>query len=109
VQLFFSERVTFSDTRDAAADVDGSSSARLATIDHGELRRLREPTGANAMISFRFCANFMEKGLETWLPDDLFSNRTSQFGKILEGLGMEKVGLFYDHFEWPFGTFYVMW
>jgi hypothetical protein len=51
----------------------------------------------------------MEKGLETWLPDDLFSNRTSQFGKILEGLGMEKVGLFYDHFEWPFGTFYVMW
>jgi hypothetical protein len=29
-------------------------------------------------------------------------------GKFLEGLGMEKVGIFYDHMEyivWPFGIF----
>jgi hypothetical protein len=43
------------------------------------------------------------------LPDGLFSNPKSQFGYILEGLGME----FCDHLEyfvavwynlWPFGT-----
>jgi hypothetical protein len=40
------------------------------------------------------------------LPDDLFSNKKSKFGLILEGLGMEKVGtymyslaigIYYDH------------
>jgi hypothetical protein len=28
------------------------------------------------------------------LPDGLFSNQKSKFGKILEGLAMEEVGIF---------------
>jgi hypothetical protein len=35
------------------------------------------------------------------LPDVIFSNKKSKFGKILEGLGMERVGI-----PWPFGAFY---
>jgi hypothetical protein len=48
------------------------------------------------------------------LPDGLFSNQKSRFGKNFEGLGMENVGMFYDHLEYftaiwynlgPFGIF----
>jgi hypothetical protein len=48
------------------------------------------------------------------LPDGLFSNQKSQFGKILEVRAMEDVGTFYDHFIYfetiwnilrPFGIF----
>jgi hypothetical protein len=44
-----------------------------------------------------------------------FQNQKSQFGKMLEGLGMERVGIFYgqlDHFTaiwsilWSFGNFF---
>jgi hypothetical protein len=31
------------------------------------------------------------------LPDGLFSNQKSQFGYILEGLGMEIFVIFYDY------------
>jgi hypothetical protein len=31
------------------------------------------------------------------LPEGLFSNQKSIFGKILEGLEMEDVGIFYGH------------
>jgi hypothetical protein len=31
------------------------------------------------------------------LPDGIFSNQKFQFGKILEGLAMEDVGIFYGH------------
>jgi hypothetical protein len=31
------------------------------------------------------------------LPDGLFSNQKSKFGKILEGFAMEDVGIFYGH------------
>jgi hypothetical protein len=31
------------------------------------------------------------------LPDGLFSNQKYQFGKILEGLAMENLGIFNDH------------
>jgi hypothetical protein len=34
------------------------------------------------------------------LPDGLFSYQKSKFGNILEGLGMEKIGVFYDHLEY---------
>jgi hypothetical protein len=49
------------------------------------------------------------------LPDDVFSNQKYQFGKILEGLAMEDVGIFYGHliyftaiwyFLLPSGIFY---
>jgi hypothetical protein len=48
------------------------------------------------------------------LPDGFFSNPKSQFGKILEGLRLENVDIFYGHLKhftdiwdilWPFGTF----
>jgi hypothetical protein len=35
------------------------------------------------------------KGQQPRLPDGLFSNKKSKFGKILEGLAMEDVGIFY--------------
>jgi hypothetical protein len=47
----------------------------------------------NAKTSHGGRANFFCTGL----PDGLFSNRKSQFGLILEGLGMENVDIFYDH------------
>jgi hypothetical protein len=34
----------------------------------------------------------------TGLPDGLFSNQKSLFGKILEGLRLENVDVFYAHF-----------
>jgi hypothetical protein len=48
------------------------------------------------------------------MPDGLFSNQKSQFGKILDGLVMENVGVFYVHLVYftsfgnilcPFGIF----
>jgi hypothetical protein len=34
------------------------------------------------------------------LPDGIFSNQKFRFGYILEGLGMENVGIFYNHVEY---------
>jgi hypothetical protein len=31
------------------------------------------------------------------LPDGIFSNQKSQFGKFFEGLAMEDIGIFYGH------------
>jgi hypothetical protein len=48
------------------------------------------------------------------MPDGLFSNQKSQFGKILEGPAMQNVVIFYVHLvyfmaivniSWPFGIF----
>jgi hypothetical protein len=38
-------------------------------------------------------------GLSSGLPDGLFSNQKSQFGKIFQGLGLENVDIFYGHLE----------
>jgi hypothetical protein len=47
--------------------------------------------------------------LGSGLPDGIFSNQKSQFGEILEALGIEKVGI-YSTAIWyilrPFGKFY---
>jgi hypothetical protein len=43
------------------------------------------------------------------LPDGLFSNQKYKFGKILEGLAMEDVGIFYGHLV-HFTVFcYILW
>jgi hypothetical protein len=34
------------------------------------------------------------------LPDGFFSNQKSQFGQILEGLGLENVDVLYGHLEY---------
>jgi hypothetical protein len=43
------------------------------------------------------------------LPDDLFSNQKSQFGYILERLGMDNVGIFYEHLEYFTAIWYSLW
>jgi hypothetical protein len=43
------------------------------------------------------------------LPDGIFPNEKSQFGKILEGFGMEKAGIYtYYMAIWNF-NFRVLW
>jgi hypothetical protein len=43
------------------------------------------------------------------LPDGLFSNQKSQFWSNLEGLGMEKVVIFFDHLEDFMAIWYKLW
>jgi hypothetical protein len=47
--------------------------------------------------------------LQAGLPDGLFYYQKSQFGYILEGLGMENVGIFYDHLEYIMAFWYNLW
>jgi hypothetical protein len=47
--------------------------------------------------------------ITTRLPDGLFSNPKSQFGKILEGLAMENLGIFYDHLVYLTAIWYILW
>jgi hypothetical protein len=42
------------------------------------------------------------------LPDGVFANQKSQFGKILEGFGKERVGIFYDHLEYITALWYIL-
>jgi hypothetical protein len=42
------------------------------------------------------------------LPDVLFLNQKSKFGKILEGLAVEDVCIIYGHFV-HFTVFYIVW
>jgi hypothetical protein len=46
-----------------------------------------------------------EEDIPAGLPDGLFSNPKYQFRQILEGLGMENVGIFKEiwNIVWPFG------
>jgi hypothetical protein len=43
------------------------------------------------------------------LPDGIFSNQKSQFGKILEGLRMENVGIFYGQLKYFRAIWYILW
>jgi hypothetical protein len=52
------------------------------------------------------------------LPDGLFSNQNSQFGKKFKGLRLENADIFYGHLEYfidiwdilyPFVTFVFIW
>jgi hypothetical protein len=65
-----------------------------------------------------FIENVRPQLLAAGLPDGLFSNQKSQFGKILEGLRMENAGKLYCNLEyftvicyilWPFGNAVVIW
>jgi hypothetical protein len=42
------------------------------------------------------------------LPDGIISNQKYQLGKILEGFGMEEVGIFYDHLEYITAIWYIL-
>jgi hypothetical protein len=46
------------------------------------------------------CRKKSRESSEPGLPDAILSNQKYQFGKISEGLGMEKVGIFYGHLEY---------
>jgi hypothetical protein len=39
----------------------------------------------------------------------VFSNQNSQFGKILEGIAMEDVHIFYDHLINFTAIWYILW
>jgi hypothetical protein len=44
------------------------------------------------------------------LPDGAqFSNQKSRLFQILEGLAMEDVGIFYDHFVYFTAKWYILW
>jgi hypothetical protein len=58
--------------------------------------------------------SFSKRTFVPGLPDGLFSNQKSQFGKILEDLARKNIGIFYDHWVnfaatgsilWPFFIF----
>jgi hypothetical protein len=38
----------------------------------------------------------------------MFSKQKSEFGKILEGLGIEKIGIFYGHLEFIIAIWYII-
>jgi hypothetical protein len=42
------------------------------------------------------------------LPDGIFSNQKSQFGKVLEGLAMEDVSLFYANLAYFKAICYIL-
>jgi hypothetical protein len=43
------------------------------------------------------------------LPDGLFLNQKSIFGKILEGLAMKDAGIFYGHLVYFATILYILW
>jgi hypothetical protein len=45
----------------------------------------------------------------TRLPDGLFSNQKSQFGKILEGFGMERIAILFGHLKYITALWYILW
>jgi hypothetical protein len=64
-------------------------------------RRIRS---RSTLLSF-----FLSAAAAAGLPDGLFSNQKSKFGKNLEGLAMEHVGIFYGHLV-HFTVFcYILW
>jgi hypothetical protein len=62
-------------------------------------------TSAKELISIVPVRGFVKRA---GLPDGLFSNQTPKFGKILEGLEMENVGIFMTVWKIlrPFGIMY---
>jgi hypothetical protein len=46
---------------------------------------------------------------QTGLPDGLFSNQKSQFGKILDGLAMENLVIFCDHLVYFTAIGNILW
>jgi hypothetical protein len=47
--------------------------------------------------------------MEAGLPDGIFSDLKSQFGKILEGHAIEDVGIFYEHSVYFTAIRYILW
>jgi hypothetical protein len=43
------------------------------------------------------------------LPDGVFAYQKSHFGSILDGLGLEKIGIFFGHLEYITGILYILW
>jgi hypothetical protein len=61
---------------------------------------------ANRQMAFR---TFQTFGLLPGLPDCIFSNQKSQFGKFLGDLAMEDVRIFYGHFVYFPDIWYILW
>jgi hypothetical protein len=68
--------------------------------------------------NWRIFANWVIACLEQGCQMVHFQTKKSQFGKILEGFGMENFGIVYGHLEfitaiwyisWPFGNLVAIW
>jgi hypothetical protein len=53
----------------------------------------------------------MDFGNEAGLPDGpvYFQTKNPSLGKFLEGIGMDKVGIFYGHLEYTSAIWYILW
>jgi hypothetical protein len=47
----------------------------------------------------KFQEFFLVASSDPGLPDGLFSNQKYQFGKILDGLGLKNIDIFYGHLD----------
>jgi hypothetical protein len=43
------------------------------------------------------------------LPEGIFAFKKYQFEYILDGLGIENVGIFYGHLVYIMATWYILW
>jgi hypothetical protein len=64
-------------------------------------------SSAASVIGLRFPSDFCvsEQGCQMVR----FQTKKSQFGKILEGLGIKNVGIFYAHLEYIMSIWYILW
>jgi hypothetical protein len=69
-------------------------------------RSSRVKNFAVCSLSISTAADFRTVVVFPGLPDGSFSYQKSKFGKILESLGMENVGIFWGHLEYCSHTWY---
>jgi hypothetical protein len=69
-------------------------------------KKLVSAKKGQASKAFHFSYNQQQSS--PGLPDGLYSNQKSQFWYILERLGMENVGIVYDHLEYFTAIWYIL-
>jgi hypothetical protein len=73
------------------------------------LQKCEKRRSGNApLMNFWNESIFVVRARREGLPDGIFSNQKSQFGKIFEGLAMENVGAFYDHLVHVTAIWYML-
>jgi hypothetical protein len=73
-------------------------------------RRLKEGSPRNfETLVPRLPRGHLNIRVEAGLPDGLFQNQKSQFGKFFYGLGIENVGLFFALLEYSMAMWYILW
>jgi hypothetical protein len=89
--------------------VSSNQSTKVIRLRHNYLALTNKLSIVNQQRLF-FKKKFQDNNqLQSGLPDCLFSNQKSQFGCILEGLGIENVVIFYDRWEYFMAIWYNLW